>query len=58
MMAYDPSTVRYDQRKAADKLTINGVDISDQAAVAAMGRKIVEFRAHAAVEAIRRARGR
>lgn len=58
LMAYDPSTVRYDQRKAADKLTINGVDISDQAAVAAMGRRIVEFRANAAVEAIRRARGR
>jgi len=58
MMAYDPSTVRYDQRKAADRLTINGVDISDQAAVAAMGRRIVEFRANAAVEAIRQARGR
>lgn len=58
LMAYDPSTVRYDQRKAADKLTINGVDLSDQAAVAAMGRRIVEFRANAAVEAIRLARGR
>jgi creatinine amidohydrolase/Fe(II)-dependent formamide hydrolase-like protein len=58
MMAYDPSTVRYDQRQVADKLTINGVDVSDREAVAAMGRKIVAFRANAAVEAIRQARGR
>jgi creatinine amidohydrolase/Fe(II)-dependent formamide hydrolase-like protein len=58
LMASDPKLVRYDQRKAAGKLTINGVDISDQSAVAAMGRKIVAFRAEAAVTAIRKARGR
>jgi creatinine amidohydrolase/Fe(II)-dependent formamide hydrolase-like protein len=58
MMASGPKLVRYDQRLAADKLTINGVDISDKAAVAEMGRKIVEFRANTAVAAIRTARGR
>jgi len=58
LMAYDPTTVRFDQRKAADKLTINGVDIADKDAVIAMGRKIVEFRATVAVAAIRQARGR
>jgi creatinine amidohydrolase/Fe(II)-dependent formamide hydrolase-like protein len=58
LAAADPSLIRYDQRKAADKLTINRVDISDLDAVVAMGRKIVEFRANAAVEAIRAARGR
>lgn len=58
LAAADPKHVRYEQRKAADKLTINGVDISDIQAVIAMGRKIVEFRADAAVEAIRAARGR
>jgi len=58
MMAYDPATVRYDERRAAGKLTINGVSIADQGAVVAMGRKIVEFRASVAVEAIRKARGR
>jgi creatinine amidohydrolase/Fe(II)-dependent formamide hydrolase-like protein len=58
LAAADPKHVRYEQRKAADKLTINGVDISNLDAVVAMGRKIVEFRANTAVEAIRAARGR
>ena len=57
LMAYNPATVRYDERKAAGKLTINGVDVSNRDAVVAMGRKIVEFRANVAVEAIRKARG-
>lgn len=57
MMAYDPATVRYDQRLAAGKATINGVSIEDKDAVIAMGQKIVEFRANVAVEAIRKARG-
>jgi creatinine amidohydrolase/Fe(II)-dependent formamide hydrolase-like protein len=58
LMAYDPATVRYDERRAAGKLTINGVSLEDRNAVIAMGRRIVEFRANAAVEAIRKARGR
>lgn len=58
LMAYNPSTVRYEQRMAAGKTTINGVSIADKDAVAAMGRRIVEFRANVAVEAIRKARGR
>ena len=58
MMAYDPVTARFDQRKAAGKLTINGVSIADKDAVIAMGRKIVEFRSRVTVDAIRKARGR
>ncbi|HUF48188.1 MAG TPA: creatininase family protein [Vicinamibacterales bacterium] len=58
MMAYDPATARFDERKAAGKLTINGVSIADKDGVIAMGRKIVEFRARTTVEAIRKARGR
>jgi creatinine amidohydrolase/Fe(II)-dependent formamide hydrolase-like protein len=54
MMAYDPALIRWDQRKAADKLTINGVSIANKDEVIAMGKKIVEFRANAAVEAIRK----
>jgi len=57
MMAAGPENVRYDQRAAADLLTINGVDISDQEAVAEMGRKIIEFRAKVAVDAIHQVLG-
>lgn len=55
MMAYGPEYVRYDQRAKAGKLTINGVDVTDKAAVAEMGRKIVKFRSDTAVAAIRAA---
>jgi creatinine amidohydrolase/Fe(II)-dependent formamide hydrolase-like protein len=55
MMAYDPKTVRYDERVAANKATINGVSIVPKEKTIEMGRKIVEFRATVAVEAIRKA---
>lgn len=58
MMAYDPKLVRYDQRAKAGKLTINGIDISDRNKVIEMGKKIVEFRATVAVDAIRKAIGK
>lgn len=58
MAAAGREHVRYDQRRAANLLTINGVDISDIDAVIAMGQKIVEFRATVAADAIRAARGR
>jgi hypothetical protein len=54
-MAYDPKMVRYDERVAAGKATINGVSIEPKEKTIEMGRKIVEFRANAAVEAIRKA---
>lgn len=55
MMAYDPKLIRYDERAKAGKLTINGIDISDKAKVIEMGKKIVEFRANVAVDAIKKA---
>jgi creatinine amidohydrolase/Fe(II)-dependent formamide hydrolase-like protein len=55
LMAYDPKTVRYDERVAAGKATINGVSIVPKEKTIEMGRKIVEFRANVAVEAIRKA---
>jgi creatinine amidohydrolase/Fe(II)-dependent formamide hydrolase-like protein len=58
MMASDPKLVRYDQRAKAGKLTINGVDISAKDKVIEMGKKIVEFRATVAAEAIRKAIGK
>jgi creatinine amidohydrolase len=54
MMAYDPKTVRLDQRVAAGRTTINGVSIVPSEQTVEMGRKIVEFRATVAVEAIRK----
>lgn len=57
MMASDPKLARYDQRQKAGKLTINGIDISAKDKVIEMGRKIVEFRANVAVDAIKKAIG-
>jgi creatinine amidohydrolase/Fe(II)-dependent formamide hydrolase-like protein len=55
MMAYDPKTVRYDQRVAAGKATINGVSIVPKEKTIEFGKKIVEYRATVAVEAIKKA---
>ncbi len=54
-MAYDPKAVRYDQRVAAKKTTINGVSIVPKEDTIAVGRKIVDWRADIAVAAIRKA---
>jgi creatinine amidohydrolase/Fe(II)-dependent formamide hydrolase-like protein len=54
MMAFDPKTVRYDQRVKAGKATINGVSIEPKEKTIEMGKKIVEFRANVAVEAIKK----
>ena len=58
LMLSDPKHVRLDQRVAAGKATINGVDIVPKEKTIEMGRKIVEFRADATVAAIRKAIGR
>lgn len=54
-MAYDPKAVRYDQRVAANKTTINGVSIIPKEKTIAFGKKVVEWRANIAVEAIKKA---
>jgi creatinine amidohydrolase/Fe(II)-dependent formamide hydrolase-like protein len=58
MMLADPKYVRLEQRVAAGKATINGVDILPKEKTIEMGRKIVEFRADNAVAAIRKVVGR
>jgi creatinine amidohydrolase/Fe(II)-dependent formamide hydrolase-like protein len=55
LMAYDPKTVRYDERVKAGKATINGVSLVPKEQVIEMGRKIVEFRATVGAEAIKKA---
>ena len=55
MMLSDPKIVRYDERVKAGKATINGISIEPKDKTIEMGRKIVEFRANAAVEAIKKA---
>jgi creatinine amidohydrolase len=57
MMAYDPKLVRVDERVAAGKTTINGVSILPKEKTIEFGKKIVEFRANVAVEAIKKAIG-
>ena len=55
LMAADPKLVRLDERIAAGKTTINGVSILPKEKTIEMGKKIVEFRANVAVEAIKKA---
>lgn len=55
LMAADPRFVRLDERVAANKATINGVSIVPKEKTIEIGRKVVEFRANHAVEAIRKA---
>lgn len=54
MMASDPKLVRLEERIAAGKTTINGVSILPKEKTIEMGKKIVEFRANVAVEAIKK----
>ena len=55
MMASDPKIVRFDERVAANKATINGISITPKEKTIEMGKKIVEFRANVGVEAIKKA---
>lgn len=57
MMVTDPTTVRYDQRVAAGKATINGVSIANKYETIDIGRKLLRFRVDRTVEAIQAARG-
>lgn len=55
MMVADPATVRWDQRVKAGRASIDGLSIADKKRALEIGRKIVEFRANIAAEAIRKA---
>ncbi len=56
MMVVDPASVRYDQRVAAGKTTINGLDLAPKDATIALGRKLMAYRADQTVRAIAAAR--
>ena len=55
LMAYDPKSVRLEQRIAANKTTINGISIVPKEKTIAFGKKVIEWRTNIAVEAIRKA---
>ena len=55
LMAGNPKNVRLEQRIAANKTTINGISIVPKEKTIEFGRKVVEWRANIAVEAIRKA---
>jgi creatinine amidohydrolase len=56
-MTVDPSTVRYDERVAAGKATINGVSIAPMEETVALGQQLMEWRNHKTVQLIREAIG-
>ncbi|MBT8405152.1 MAG: creatininase family protein [Gemmatimonadetes bacterium] len=58
MMVTDPTVVRYDQRVAAGKATINGASIEPKDEIIELGRKLLQFRIDVTAAAIREARGR
>ena len=58
MMAADPKLIRFDERVKAKKATINSISLEPKDKTIEMGKKIVEFRANVAVDAIKKARGR
>lgn len=58
MLIGDPDTVRYRQRVAADKASINGVSITDLPAVRSMGNAVLQHRVNRTVDAIKLARTR
>lgn len=55
MMAFDPKIIRFDDRVKAKKATINSISLEPRAKTIENGRKIVEFRATVAADAIRKA---
>ena len=55
MMAADPKIILFDERVKAKKATINSISLEPRAKTIENGKKIVEFRANVAVEAIKKA---
>jgi creatinine amidohydrolase/Fe(II)-dependent formamide hydrolase-like protein len=58
MMTVDPASVRMEQRLAAGRFRINGVDLAPAGNTIEWGRRIVDFRAQKTVDAIRKATAR
>ena len=54
-MVTDPETVRYDQRVAAGKATINGLSIEPKEKSVEIGRQLMQVRIDSTVKAIRAA---
>jgi creatinine amidohydrolase/Fe(II)-dependent formamide hydrolase-like protein len=55
MALYDPKSIRLDQRRKANRTTINGVSLLPLEKTLEMGRKIVEHRTNLTVAAIQKA---
>jgi creatinine amidohydrolase/Fe(II)-dependent formamide hydrolase-like protein len=55
IMTVDPTAVRMKQRLDAGKFRINGVELAPAAKTVEWGKRIIEFRADATVQAIRQA---
>jgi len=55
MFIDDPKSVRFDERVKAGKASINGVDLSNRAKSTELAKKIVEYRASIAADAIKAA---
>lgn len=56
MSVIDPASIRYEQRVAAGRATINGISLEPLAETQELGRKIIDFRTRLTVEAIERHR--
>lgn len=56
MSVIDPSSIRYDQRVAAGRASINGISLEPLEQTQELGRKIIDFRTKLTVEAIQAAR--
>lgn len=54
MLAVDPTSVRMKQRIAANKFTINGVNLAPVEKSIEWGKKLIEFRADVTVQAIKK----
>jgi creatinine amidohydrolase len=55
MALYDPDSIRIEQRKKANRTTINGVSLLPMEKTLEMGKKIVELRTKLTVDAIHKA---
>ena len=58
MALYDPKTIRLEQRRKANRATINGVSLLPIEKTLDMGKRIVELRTKLTVEAIAKAMGK
>ncbi len=52
MSVIDPSSIRFEQRVAAGRATINGISLEPLSELQELGRKIIEYRTALTVEAI------